>query len=204
MDCYEIFKVIAEISLSVVAIGISIIALIQTNRQIKLSNKHQLFNIRLEKYTVVSSLFNVYTLARRGVDFKFAFDTAIDTILDLLVLDSSLKELVWINKSDKKIEDLKMIHNKSTNLIDLSSVIPVIFEGEESKLVADFIDSLNLLLVSMLSYKYMSKTSKSDTYNEENERIRKAVTDNFYNTEKTYDMVCRVDAINDLLKQIEL
>ena len=46
--------------ISIIAVCLSIIALFQTHKQIKLSNKQQLFDRRLDKYLLFKDLFVVH------------------------------------------------------------------------------------------------------------------------------------------------
>ena len=56
VNCFEIAKFIVEIMLTIAAVVISIIALVQTKKQITLSNKQHLFDRRLEKYTIIEDI----------------------------------------------------------------------------------------------------------------------------------------------------
>lgn len=49
---------------SIISIVIATVALVQAKRQIKISNKHKLFDRRLEKYTLLSKLLKNYEKQR--------------------------------------------------------------------------------------------------------------------------------------------
>jgi putative flippase GtrA len=55
------YSEIISISVSVISIIIALIALFQTNRQISLSNKQQLFDRRLSRYLEFNTIYSLYT-----------------------------------------------------------------------------------------------------------------------------------------------
>lgn len=54
-----------DVWIPLLAVLISIVALWQTNRQIKLSNKQQLFDRRLGNYLIIEGLFILFTISIR-------------------------------------------------------------------------------------------------------------------------------------------
>ena len=69
-DWIQIAQPITEITLALVAIVISIIALFQTKKQTTLSNKQHLFERRLERYTIVEDfLVQFNCINKLNIDF---------------------------------------------------------------------------------------------------------------------------------------
>ena len=88
IDWFEIAKFISEIVLSALTVAISLFALYQTKRQIKLSNKHQLFDRRLENYNIVVDLISCFYTAVLICDDESNIDEYSTIILQAL-LDNS-------------------------------------------------------------------------------------------------------------------
>ena len=54
------YSEIANIAVSIVSVGIALVALFQTKRQIALSNKQQLFDRRLSCFLEFNTIYNLY------------------------------------------------------------------------------------------------------------------------------------------------
>ena len=95
-DWIQIAQPFAEITLALVAIVISIIALVQTKKQIKLSNKQQLFDRRLKKYTIIIDLVKSYAnaeplLTSEEVEINDYREAILVTMLNTTELEDSIK-----------------------------------------------------------------------------------------------------------------
>lgn len=97
-------NIVLNVLLSVVSVVIALIAIYQTQKQIKLSNKQQLFDRRLEKYMVIK---------------------------DLLTLFSNNKKFVVENKS--LIKDVALQFNWLTNVTYLTDMIIAVSDALDTK-----------------------------------------------------------------------
>ena len=86
-----------DVWIPLLAVLISIVALWQTNRQIKLSNKQQLFDRRLGNYLIIEGLISLYQKNRynsngNGEQNKYPFFT-IDVTFNALTNNSYLEDV---------------------------------------------------------------------------------------------------------------
>lgn len=140
--------------LSVVTAVVAIIALIQTQQQIKLSNKQYLFDKRVENYLIATGLIQLYRSNCMHFDnekdepmlvigLEFAWMTN-NTYLEQITsaIDNPLKEPSH-KKLLIKLEELK----------DVATKIKFLFSGEASVLLGDFVLRYQELLFAMYQYK---------------------------------------------------
>lgn len=134
---------------SVIAITISIIALFQSNRQAKITNKFNLFERRLEKYLIFKQLLVVYenhknSLSVRGVVISPEHHA---TMLTNCVL---LEEMA--NAFEKTINDPenhKIFLTKQEQLQHIAMEISILWNNEDGKLASAFIDKFNELIFKL-------------------------------------------------------
>lgn len=69
------YSEIISISVSGISIIIALIALFQTNRQISLSNKQQLFDRRLSCYLEFNTIYSLYTANKLQLKMTLLFTT---------------------------------------------------------------------------------------------------------------------------------
>ena len=72
-----------ETWVSIIAVCLSIIALFQTQKQIKLSNKQQLFDRRIDKYLLFKDLLSLYNGNRHLFVDKDSIYTMVDFQADV-------------------------------------------------------------------------------------------------------------------------
>lgn len=152
-----------ELVLTIVSVIIALIALWQTKKQIELSNKHQLFDRRLEKYLFIKKLFDMYTDTNVFVKDKKALAIGPEMAFTYLTYTTELEECIEaidkpLNSEKqsnflKKIEQIKYISEESQ----------MIWEFEEINLISDFLDGYAELLIKLYQQKiYIENVSNNN------------------------------------------
>lgn len=95
LECFEIVKAVAEIILSLVAIGISIKAIWQTKKQIELSNKQQLFDRRIDSYYLIFDLLDTYFRLKDMMNERLDLNFNCRLILRALMENDVLRSIIW-------------------------------------------------------------------------------------------------------------
>lgn len=95
MECFEIVKAVAEIILSLVAIGISLKAILQTKKQIELSNKQQLFDRRIDSYNLICDLLDSYFRIKDMMNERLDLNFNCRLILRALMENDVLRSIIW-------------------------------------------------------------------------------------------------------------
>ena len=85
---------IISISVSVISIIIALLALFQTNRQISLSNKQQLFDRRLSRYLEFNTIYSLYTENKLQLKDESTFYHTNDLVFSWLTNCADLGKMV--------------------------------------------------------------------------------------------------------------
>lgn len=174
IDWFEIVKFVVEIILTVAAVGISVVALIQTKKQIKLSNKHQLFDRRLEKYCIFDSLLTSFSEAVLVCESESELENNSTYILEHLLDNAYLEDALWVSEKTLDDKGAKQLRKKQRWLWMISEETLIIFENDESKIMSDFIKLYGLLTFNLYEYNYwkcfeeekdMQEKTKKEAYN---------------------------------------
>ena len=150
----QILKIIAH-NATLISIIISVVALIQSYKQIKLSNKQNLFNERLKNYLLVQSLIDLYRnnrdhilkIKREAIYFACDFDfTGLINNSYLESMGDAIKRpLQPIQQKDflRKIEEI----NQEAERVEF------IYDKKEAKQLSKFVSLYSKYL--MESYRYI-------------------------------------------------
>ena len=214
-DWIQIAQPFAEITLALVAIVISIIALVQTKKQIKLSNKQQLFDRRLKKYTIIIDLVKSYAnaeplLTSEEVEINDYREAILITMLNTPELEDSIKAV-----EDPMGKYRVIFYDKMRILKQLSEETKIIFENKEAVLVSDFIMQYREFLEYLFFEHYYSVYMEQKKIKEklgiaekEDETYffleRKKSKDVLPELKKLFVSINETDATNMLLLQIKL
>ena len=189
-----------ESVLTIVSVIIALCALWQTHKQIKLSNKHQLFDRRLEKYLFIKRLCSVYSGAKGALDnetvinmplFSFGFLTNTSGLEDVYtVIETPLNEAEQ-TLFLKKIEYLQSISEESR----------MIWTGKEAETVSNFILYYSELLIKLYQQEvaYDTLKDKSVNFNTSDDFIKSQLKE----TAKKTKLLETIDELNDLYNEIE-
>ena len=134
---------------------VAIFAVIQTQQQIKLSNKQYLFDKRMEVYLVAMGLIELYRSNRSlfeehdknepflAIDFDFTFMTNNASLFQIANAIRKPLEDPGHKEYLKKLEELKEVATK----------IKFLFSGEAANILSDFVLNYQELLRAMYQYK---------------------------------------------------
>ena len=143
-----------EFILSVCTVFISCVALFQTNRQIKLSNKQHLFDRRLKCYMIIAGMISLYkehrTLLERKREDEPQF--AIDLEFVWLTNNSYLEALAEAIELPLKQPHHKNFLRKIEELRTLATEIKLIFSGKEANLCSNFVSRYERTLLKIYQY----------------------------------------------------
>jgi hypothetical protein len=153
---------------SVITAGVAIVAIYQTQHQIKLSNKQHLFDKRVEIYLIAKGLVQLYRSNNSHfiheedrpifeIDLKFTWLTNNVYLENMtLAIENPLTE-PYHKEFLTKLEELK----------EVSSKIKFLFSGETAELLGDFVLHYQRLLFAMYQYQILVNKLK-DTANKFN------------------------------------
>lgn len=143
--------------LSVVAVCLSIIALFQTQKQIKLSNKQQLFDRRLEKYLVFKDLITLYKSNRQLLIGNDSICEMVDFQFSMLTNCSALEQMCVA--IDKPIHDKahKILLTKLELLEKNATEIKLLWNSNAGGKAECFVKQYKELLMSMYQQQIMLK-----------------------------------------------
>lgn len=204
-DWIQIAQPITEITLALVAIVISIIALFQTKKQTKLSNKQFLFERRLERYTIIEDfLIQVECINSLNIDFSSkdeieACDRIIlKTLCDCILLREARGTIDKLN--DITDYDAKyMFLTQCNKLSILSKEIPIIFRNEKAKKVSEFVEQYAILILSVYHYYTLTDTEKK-----EQDSWIEIICKKWNELKATYNIIIENNIMNLLLTETKL
>ena len=139
-DWFEVAKFISEIVLTLVAVIVSIIALWQTKKQIQLSNKQQLFERRLDRFTIIQDIMSSYSNIQSIITAEdIEIEEYKEAILLMLLHNPELSEAKSAVDDPMNLESSAVFYSKIRMLKQLSQELTIIFEKESAVLYSDFI-----------------------------------------------------------------
>ena len=149
------FIIDPNIWISVIAILISIVALFQTNRQIKLGNRQQLFDRRLDKYLFVRDLLNLYNKNQNlcveyddkfeNVDFLFAMLTNCAALESIC---TAISEPLHGDKHKEFLTKCEMFEKSATE-------IELLWTDDLAKITGQFVRAYKDLLMALYQQQIM-------------------------------------------------
>lgn len=216
----NILQYIYDNLLPIITIIATLIALLQTHKQIKISNKQYLFDKRLSKYLLAKGLLELYKDNESLldytddpddeaiiVDYQFINLTNNNYLKDVTCIINELKNNEFKNNFLVKIEELKKLSNE----------VRFLFQNKNGLLLSNFIMKYQNVLMELYKYQIVLDLMKKDeiprknkpTYNElQNEygelkhrhRLYGAIDD----LKKSYHEVVSKKVINKIEKSIKL
>lgn len=200
--------------LAIITAGTAIVAIWQTRKQIALSNKHQLFDRRMDKFTIFSDLLSNYENMRdtllKDKDLEFNTVVYLEDIIDVPCLDD-IDSIVNdpLNKKKRAI-----FFNKCHWLDKIAMEIQIVFSGEESILASRFCSEYRnwLQYVAYIHTQevYRIRQSRTKDYGDDpySEMVflpsEDTMTDSVQRIEALYQRIIDIRAKDKILKQIKL
>lgn len=143
MDSNIIFSIITTIT--------AIIALFQTKRQITLSNKQHLFDVRLKNYLIFKKLIYSYEHNRTlfpSTDDMWKYDLVFKEILNNTYSEKTLDIITDPLNYDFRVKFLY----KLEDITELSNNLKYIFSGKAALYISTFISQYRNLLFALYEY----------------------------------------------------
>lgn len=156
----EIFRFLRENIFSVVTAVIALVALWQTHRQIKLSNKQHLFDKRLEAWLELKKLYALYEEHRSQLkELVNKDDVYFANNLYFLFLTNT----AYMSEAGDAIKDFDSLEAKRKFLTllekmqDASEALHLLFTGQLAEKLSNFIASYRTVLNEMFKYQILLK-----------------------------------------------
>ena len=216
----NILQYIHDNLLSIITIIATLIALWQTHKQIKISNKQYLFDKRLSKYLLAKGLLELYNDNESLIDYTDDPDNEaiiVDYQFINLTNNNYLKDVTCIINEPKNNEFKNNFLIKIEELKQLSNEVRFLFQNKSGLLLSNFIMKYQNVLMELYKYQIVLDLMKKDeiprknkpTYNElQNEygelKHRHRLYDAIDDLKKSYHEVISKKVINKIEKSIKL
>ncbi len=157
------YSEIISISVSVTSIIIALIALFQTNRQISLSNKQQLFDRRLSRYLEFNTIYSLYTENKLQLKDESTFYHTNDLVFSWLTNCADLEKMVLAVANPLHQNEQKILLTKYEQLKNDAIEISMVFDGDTAEIAGKFVSSFADLLKAMYQQQvYISKLKEQE------------------------------------------
>lgn len=157
------YSEIISIAVSVISIIIALFALFQTNRQISLSNKQQLFDRRLSRYLEFNTIYSLYTANKLQLKDESTFYHTNDWIFSWLTNCADLEEMALAVFNPLQQKEQKILLTKYEQLKNSAIEISMVFDGNSAKIAENFTSSFADLLKAMYQQQvYISKLKEQE------------------------------------------
>lgn len=216
----NILQYIYDNLLSIITIIATLIALWQTHKQIKISNKQYLFDKRLSKYLLAKGLLELYKDNESLLDYTDDPDDEaiiVDYQFINLTNNNYLKDVTCIINEPKNNEFKNNFLVKIEELKQLSNEVRFLFPNKSGLLLSNFIMKYQNVLMELYKYQIVLDLMKKNeiprknkpTYNElQNEygelKHRHRLYDAIDDLKKSYHEVVSKKVINKIEKSIKL
>lgn len=214
-DLLEVIKIFSEIALSFFAVVISVIALFQTKKQTTISNKHQLFDRRLEKYKILKDLLSAYESTREALLEDNNIELSGDVYLTALIDIPCMRDILSVVDEPLEDKNRKKYFDKCNWLSKTSIEVKIIFKGTPAETMSEFcVGYLRLLQIIYFEYaktEYELDKSIAEQLGEISDFQEmyffpsdKTIKDSVNSIEKVYRQIIDKNMENRLIKQIKL
>ena len=216
----NILKYIYDNLLPIITVIATLIALWQTHKQIKISNKQYLFDKRLSKYLLAKGLLELYKDNESLLDYTDDPDNEaiiVDYQFINLTNNNYLKDVTCIINEPKNNEFKNNFLVKIEELKQLSNEVRFLFPNKSGLLLSNFIMKYQNVLMELYKYQIVLDKMQNDeisrknkpTYNElQNEygelKHRHRLYDAIDDLKKSYHEVVSEKVINKIEKSIKL
>ena len=185
---------------SIITAFIAIIALLQTHKQIKISNKQFLFDKRLSKYLLANGLLELYKDNATLLDYTDHLDEEpiiVDYQFINLTNNNYLKDITCIIKEPKNNDFKNNFLVKIEELKKLSNEIKFLFHDNSGVLLGNFIMEYQNVLMELYKYQIVLDSMVNDNIQRKNKPPYNELQKNYDELKRRYRLY---DAIDDLKK----
>ncbi len=203
--------------IAVITALVAVVAIFQTQRQIKMCNKQSLFDRRINNYTIIKELIRTY----KGNQGLFTSERSDEPILAIGL------EFAWLTNNSHLYQMFDAIENplhqpehekflkKCGDLKETAETSKLIFSGKSAETISNFILHYEELLFKMYQYQILlnrmqefSQQSGLDleqlAENIHEKSHREKMLTAYENLKKSYDEVENSNVIEKIRKQIRL
>lgn len=190
LDSKETSNIINIIIAIITLFGI-LVTMFLTLHQIRLSNKHQLFDRRLDKYIIVKDLLDTYKRVNDIFTEKLNLEAFNRFILRSLMENDVLKDIQWTVDNPTKKESFETIHKKFRWIGKTAEELFFLFDKDKVNYFSDFIKKYRELIMWLQRYNINAEKTKGTGFGKDDR-------------EKARTEVLKVsNEMNLLLKKIE-
>ena len=205
---------------AIITAFIAIIALLQTHKQIKISNKQFLFDKRLSKYLLTKGLLELYKDNENLLDYTNHPDNesiVVDYQFINLTNNNYLKDVTCVINELENKDFKKKFLVKIEELKELSTEVRFLFPNKSGLLIGNFIMKYQNVLMELYKYQIILDLIKNDNTSRENKTTyidlqkeygelghRYRLYDAINDLKKSYYEVLEKKAINKIEKSIKL
>lgn len=205
---------------AIITASIAIIALFQTHKQIKISNKQFLFDKRLNKYLLAKGLLELYKDNESLLDYTDDPDDEaiiVDYQFINLTNNNYLKDVTCIINEPKNNEFKNNFLVKIEELKKLSNEVRFLFQNKNGLLLGNFIMEYQNVLMELYKYQMVLDSMVNDNiprknkppYNElqknyDELKHRQRLYNAIDNLKKSYYEVVSKKTVNEIEKSIKL
>ena len=205
---------------AIITASIAIIALLQTHKQIKISNKQYLFDKRLSKYLLAKGLLELYKDNESLLDYTDDPDNEaiiVDYQFINLTNNNYLKDVTCIINEPRNNEFKNNFLVKIEELKQLSNEVRFLFPNKSGLLLSNFIIKYQDTLMELYKYQVLLDLMKNRKTPKKNEptyvelqkeygelKHRHRLYNAIDNLKKSYNEVVSKRVINKIEKSIKL
>lgn len=185
---------------AIITASIAIIALLQTHKQIKISNKQYLFDKRLSKYLLAKGLLELYKDNESLLDYTDDSDNEaiiVDYQFINLTNNNYLKDVTCIINEPKNNEFKNNFLVKIEELKQLSGEVRFLFQNKSGLLLSNFIIKYQNVLMELYKYQIVLDLMKKDEIPRKNKPTYSELQDEYGELKHRHRLY---DAIDDLKK----
>ena len=133
------YSEIANIAVSIVSVGIALVALFQTKRQIALSNKQQLFDRRLSCFLEFNTMYSLYVANKLYLKDDSTFYHTNDLVFSWLTNCADLEKMILAVANPLHQNGQKTLLTKYEQLKNDAIEISMVFDGNAAEIAGEFV-----------------------------------------------------------------
>lgn len=181
---------------AIITASIAIIALLQTHKQIKISNKQFLFDKRLSKYLLANGLLELYKDNETLLDYTDHLDEEpiiVDYQFINLTNNNYLKDITCIIKEPKNNDFKTNFLVKIEELKKLSNEIRFLFHDNSGVLLGNFIMEYQNVLMELYKYQIILNSIQNDNIPRKNKPSYSELQKNYEELKHRYRLYNAID-----------